>query len=53
MVVLMMLSLTLDLTNLFLLIVLWLFVVATALWMVDRLFPRIQRNRNDRTRRDA
>lgn len=33
--------------NLLFVVTLWLCVVVTALWMIDRLFPRIHRNRRD------
>jgi hypothetical protein len=31
----------------------WILIVALALWAIDRLFPRIQRNRDKRSERDA
>lgn len=34
--------------GLILLILLWMFIVTMALWMLDRLFPRIERSRDDR-----
>jgi fucose permease len=42
-----------SLANMFFTVLAWLLIVALALWAIDRLFPRIQRNRDKRTERDA
>jgi hypothetical protein len=31
----------------------WLLIVALALWAIDRLFPRIQRSRDKRSKHDV
>lgn len=38
-----------DWVNLFMVAVIWLLIVSVALWMIDRLFPRIQRSNDERS----
>jgi hypothetical protein len=42
----------LNLSSPFITVLIWLLIVAVALWAIDRLFPRIHHSQDERAERD-